>query len=80
MRPRLVPLDKQHPNRVAVVIGPVVLVRENESRIVVKDRDPSKWMAPRGQPLEYRAPSQPATAFVPSCVGAGVSYGMYFDL
>ena len=80
MRPRLVPIDKQHPDRVAVVVGPVVLVRENESSMVAGERDPSKWILPSREPLEYRAPSQPPR-FVPFYrVGPGTSYGMYFDL
>jgi len=80
MSPRFVPIDKQHPDRVAVVVGPVVLVRETESSMVAGERDPSKWILPSREPLEYRAPSQPPR-FVPFYrVGAGTSYGMYFDL
>jgi DUF1680 family protein len=56
MRPRLVPIDKQHPYRVAVMVGPVVLVRENGSRMVAGERDTPKWILPSGQPLEYGAP------------------------
>ena len=34
-----------------------------------------------GEPLEYRAPSQPARPFVRFYrVGIGTSYGMYFDV
>src|SRR6185437_426776 len=64
MRPRLVPVDKQHPNRVAVVVGPVVLVREIDSSLAVTDRDPSKWLLSTGG-LEYRTSSQPNPPFVP---------------
>jgi len=79
MRPRLVPVDQQHPNRVAVVVGPVVLVREIESSLPVTERDPSKWLSSRGA-LEYRASSQ-FGSFVPFYrIGAGTPYGMYFDL
>jgi DUF1680 family protein len=81
MSPRFVPIDKQHPDRVAVVVGPVVLVQEQDSTMVAADRDPSKWMLPSGQPLEYRVPSKPTRPFVPFYrVGMGTSYGMYFDL
>ena len=81
MRPRLVPIDKQHPYRVAVMVGPVVLVRENGSRMVAGERDTSNWILPSGEPLEYRVPSQPTPRFVPFYrVGVGASYGMYFDL
>jgi hypothetical protein len=81
MSPRLVPIDKQHPDRVAVVVGPVVLVQEQDSMMAAAGRDPSKWMLPSGQPLEYRVPSKPTRPFVPFYrVGMGTSYGMYFDL
>ncbi len=81
MSPRFVPIDKQHPDRVAVMVGPVVLVRENESSVVVAGRDPSRWMQPSREPLEYRVPSQATGRFAPFYrVGAGASYGMYFDL
>jgi hypothetical protein len=80
MSPRLVPIDKQHPDRVAVMVGPVVLVRENESRTAVMERDPSK-MLPSGEPLEYRVQAEPSRPFVPFYrVGEGALYGMYFDL
>lgn len=81
MHPRLVPIDPQHPNRVAVMVGPVVLVRKDEPRIVAKERDPRKWMLPSRGPLEYQVPSQPARPYVPFYrVGKDISYGMYFDL
>ena len=79
LTPRFVPIDKQHPDRVAVVVGPVVLVRENESRAAVMERDLSKLLL--GGPLEYRIQSQPNRPFVPFYrVGEGALYGMYFDL
>ena len=80
MSPRFVPIDKQHPDRVAVVVGPVVLVRENESRAAVMERDLSKLLR-SGEPLEYRVQAQPNRPFVPFYrVGEGASYGMYFDV
>ena len=80
MRPRLVPIDKQHPDRVAVMVGPVVLVRENESKAAVMERDPSKLL-PSGEPLEYRVQAERNRPFVPFYrVGEGALYGMYFDL
>jgi DUF1680 family protein len=80
MRPRLVPVDQQHPNRVAVVVGPVVLVREIESSLAVTDRDPSKWLLSTGG-LEYRTASQANRPFVPFySLDKGAPYGMYFDL
>jgi len=80
MSPRFVPIDKQHPHRVAVVVGPVVLVRENESSSAAMELDPSKIL-PSGEPLEYRVPAQPDRPLVPFYrVGEGALYGMYFDL
>jgi len=81
MRPRLVPIDKLHPNRIAFMVGPVVLVQEHEPTIVAAGPDPSKWILPTGRSLEYRVPAQPSRPFVPFYrVGSGTSYGMYFDI
>lgn len=80
MTPRFAPIDKQHPDRVAVVVGPVVLVRENESKAAAMERDLSK-MIRSGEPLGYRFQAQPNRPFVPFYrVGEGALYGMYFDL
>jgi DUF1680 family protein len=80
MSPRLVPIDKQHPDRVAAVVGPVVLVRQNESKSAVMGRDSSKIL-PTAEPLEYRVQADRHRPFVPFYrVGEGALYGMYFDL
>src|SRR5207253_9446427 len=79
MTQRFVPIDKQHPDRVAVVVGPVVLVRENESKTAAMERDLSKLLRSGGA-LEYRLQAQPSRPFVPFYrVGEGALYGMYFD-
>jgi DUF1680 family protein len=80
MAPRFVPIDKQHPDRVAVAVGPVVLVRQNESKAAVMERDLSKLLRTGGA-LEYRVQAQANRPFVPFYrVGEGALYGMYFDL
>jgi DUF1680 family protein len=79
-QPRLVPVDAQHPHRAAVIVGPVVLVRENDSRIATGGRDIADFLAATGGPLEYRVKPQPAGEFVPFYrVGENTGYGMYFD-
>jgi uncharacterized protein len=80
MSPRLVPVDSQHPDRVAVSVGPVVLVREMESKLVVADRDPLKWLQ-NSTGLEYRTAPPANRPFVPFySVGRNDVYKMYFDL
>ncbi len=77
----LVPVDPQHPKRVAVTWGPVVLVRDESPRLTPSGADPSAWIARRGAGLEFSAGSQPQGSFRPFYqVGAGVPYDMYFDL
>ncbi len=82
MRPRLFAIDLQHPNRVAIAVGPAVLVRMHGPRLAVSGRDPGQWLNPQGRPLEYRIGPQPTGPFVPFYRVAGYSptYAMYFDL
>ena len=81
MRPALSPIDQQHPNRVALVYGPVVLVRDERPVLVPKGNDPSAWIAAAGQPLEFTALGEVPGTFLPFYrVGAGTPYNMYFDL
>ncbi|HEV2500093.1 MAG TPA: beta-L-arabinofuranosidase domain-containing protein [Terriglobia bacterium] len=79
---RLAPIDQQHPNRVAAMIGPVVLVRLHATTMAVRRTDPSEWMRPSGQSLEYKVPLQPPGKFVPfyKVQNLTTGYGMYFDL
>ncbi|MGH9352220.1 MAG: beta-L-arabinofuranosidase domain-containing protein [Terriglobia bacterium] len=79
---RLVPIDKQHPNRVAVAIGPVVLVRLHATGMSVRGTEPSEWMETSREPLEYQVGPQPTGKFVPfyRVRGLTTGYGMYFDL
>jgi len=80
MRPRLVAVDQQNPNRVAVMVGPVVLVREDQGTFDVMHRDPSNWLKSTGA-LEYRVSVLPSATFTPFYrVGKGTPYAMYLDL
>jgi len=78
---RLEAIDRQHPKRVAVVVGPVVLVRLHDSKLVAGG-EPSQWMHTLPQPLEYRSQTEPSGLFIPfyRVGGYTTSYSMYFDL
>jgi DUF1680 family protein len=75
------PIDEQHPHRVAVTYGPVVLVRNQDPILVPKGSDASQWIVAKGQPLEFSGLTQPHGSFLPFYkVGMGTPYNMYFDL
>ena len=77
----LTPVDEQHPHRVAVMYGPVVLVRDQSPSLNLTGNDFSKSLIARSQPLEFSSPGQPSGAFIPFYkVGKGTPYNMYFDL
>ena len=92
MRLRFVPIDRQHPRRVALMYGPVVLVQDGRYTRglthVPADQELSKWIIPTGKPLEFRVAEQPGGVFAPTWgsfmpfyqVGQGIPYRMYFDL
>jgi len=76
----LVPVDAEHPNRVAVTYGPVVLVRNEDTTLAAPLRDPAAAIRRNGSSLEFSAARQPEGTFVPFFrAGAGVPYSMYFD-
>ena len=81
MKLAFVPIDQQHPYRVAAVYGPVVLVRDQETVLVPNVNDISKWIVSKGEGLEFHAENRATSRFVPFYrLGARSSYGMYFDL
>lgn len=81
MKLQYVPVDRQHPHRVAAVYGPVVLVRQQESVIVPNANEISQWIAPKGAGLEFQAENRAVSKFVPFYqVRARAGYSMYFDL
>jgi DUF1680 family protein len=80
MRMASSPIDKQHPNRVALVYGPVVLVRDEQPTLPLRG-DPAGWVVSKGKPLEFSVSKEAPGTLVPFyCVGAGTPYNMYFDL
>jgi hypothetical protein len=77
----LAPIDKQHPNRVALMYGPVVLVRSQASLQVPRSENLSRWLMREGKPLEFRAAGQSTGTFVPFYqLEREAPYLMYFDL
>jgi DUF1680 family protein len=77
----LIPIDAQHPRRVAVTYGPVVLVRKCESVLTPGGEDPSQWIVPADDPLEFQALNQSGGTLIPFYrIGRDVPYQMYFDL
>jgi hypothetical protein len=81
MRLALAPIDQQHPKRVAVTYGPVVLVRDQEPILIPKGNAVSDWITARGPGLEFNGVAQPQGTFLPFYkVGSGTPYNMYFDL
>lgn len=77
----LAPVDKHHPNRVAVMYGPVVLVRDQTPILISKNASASDWISQNGKPLVFEAEGQPLGDFVPFYrMREGVAYNMYFDL
>ena len=74
-------VDQQHPNRVAVMYGPVVLVRNQLPILIAKGGNASSWIVENGKPLEFNAAGQPLGSLVPFYqLGEGTPYNMYFDL
>jgi len=86
---RMKPVDRQHPSRVAVVRGPVVLVLESDYhesafRLPERDEDLEKWLVPDTTPgafrIELPGGGRVRSRIVPfySTV-ENFSYKMYFD-
>ena len=74
-------VDPQHPKRVAVTYGPLVLVRPEQPLPGPTGGDLSAWLSRRGDALEFAGPAPDRGSFVPFYeVGAGAPYQMYFDL
>jgi hypothetical protein len=74
-----VPIDPQHPNRVALVYGPVVMVL-NDTPTLALDADLTKTLRVGDSPLEFELRGQPSKALVPFYkMGYQKPYSMYFD-
>ena len=83
MEPVFRPVDLQHPNRVAITYGPVVLVHEIDQLLAPGGRSAADMLQQTGRNLEFRTDKQrwSDTPFVPFYQpGYGEPYRMYFDL
>jgi DUF1680 family protein len=75
---RLIPIDVQHPTRVAVTYGPVVLVQKAEPKL---SGDTKNLLGRLSAPLSFSVRTQLTGDFVPFYqIGANVPYNMYFDI
>jgi hypothetical protein len=93
MRLRLAPIDPQHPNRSALMYGPVVLVQDGrytrQPNLNGNGSDLAKKTIRTDKPLEFKVVDDlPPSPFMPSTgaimpfyrIAAGVPYRMYLDL
>jgi hypothetical protein len=81
MRLALSPIDHQHPNRVAVMCGPIVLVRDDSTKLVLDTKDLGRSFSPGMQSPEFVLAAQPRSAMVPFFkMGYQQPYTMYFDV
>jgi DUF1680 family protein len=79
MQLRTVPIDPQHPNRIAVMYGPVVLVQEQTPTLSKPDSEIE--IKPAGEPLSFVVSRAKALNMLPFYrVAFGTPYSMYFDL
>jgi DUF1680 family protein len=86
---RMLPVDKQHPNRVAVVRGPTVLVfdtayHDNAFRLPGTDSELNKWLVADQEAGSFRVEppdgSRVRSKFLPFySVGQDFPYKMYLD-
>ncbi len=89
MKPRMVPVDKEHPRRVAVVRGPVALAMDDwvfeQIPSLPEPEDFDAWLVPDEQPGIYKIAPQPdytyQARFRPFYMfGDVVPYRIYHDL
>jgi hypothetical protein len=83
MRLAYAPVDRQHPKRVALTYGPVVLVQRHRARLNPSGSTLEDWIQPNSRALEFHAipQAQRAGLFEPYYrVGADTAYAMFFDL
>jgi uncharacterized protein len=81
MQLRALPVDQQHPNRVAIVYGPVVLVQKAQPTLPDAAVANARRVSRGDKSLTFSIPGQPVGDFVPFYqVAAGEPYNMYFDV
>jgi hypothetical protein len=81
MRLRAVPIDKFHPNRVAIAYGPVVLVQEQEPMLKISRQNPAVQLKGANGPLEFATQASAEPLLKPFyAIGYATPYAMYFDV
>jgi DUF1680 family protein len=81
MQLTLASIDLQHPNRVALMYGPVVLVRDDRPVLSLNKAEIDKGFEAGNRALEFRALDQPSSTMMPFYrLGYQHPYTMYFDL
>jgi uncharacterized protein len=81
LRPRLVPIDKQHPDRVAAACGPVALVHVGEAPAIASRAEFDKFAPAEGTSIQLVSADQAAGHFIPFFQAAkGQHYRLYVDL
>jgi hypothetical protein len=84
LAPRLVPIDRQHPDRVAAACGPVAMVHVSDGNPVATRAQFNQFTAAVGKPIELDSSDKgdkSAGKFVPFFnAEKGQPYHMYFDL
>jgi DUF1680 family protein len=81
MRLRTVPIDKYHPNRVAIAYGPVVLAQEQKPILAISKHDPHAELRPADKPLQFIGSALNAPLLKPFySVGYATPYAIYFDV
>ncbi len=78
---RTIPIDKQHPNRVAVAYGPVVLAQEQKPTLAISSNDPEAELKPADKPLHFAGPAPKPPLLKPFYqIGYAMPYAIYFDV
>lgn len=81
MQPRTIPIDVQHPNRVAIAYGPVILAQEQKPTLEISKQDPQAGLKLADQPLHFVGRALPAPLLKPFYqIGYATPYAIYFDL
>jgi hypothetical protein len=78
---KIVPIDRQHPRRVAMMVGPVVLVQDENPILSAPEANLAPDLKPLGRPLEFAATQGQFPRVRPFYgVDFGSPYSMYFDV
>jgi hypothetical protein len=77
----MIPVDRKHPSRIALTYGPVVLVQEQDPKLLLSKPNLRPEMKPTGKPLVFATSHAAIPVMKPFySIGLGRPYSMYFDL